>query len=204
MTPLGPGSHRKRQQGKGTRAGRLGNGAASGAGTDSILEDLVADQQIRQVLARYCRGVDRGDVALLKSVYHEDAVDDHGSFKGSGFAFAEHIVELMADLTIPSQHHVTNVLIERDGDTAHVESYVLAYHPIPDPKAGAGRQVHALFGGRYLDRFEKRGGAWKISSRQVVMDWTRERLLGEVWELERAFQGARGARGDDDPSSEMF
>ncbi|MDB5446065.1 MAG: hypothetical protein JWQ97_1382, partial [Phenylobacterium sp.] len=33
------------------------------------LEELAAHIEIQQVLYRYCRGVDRGDVALLASVY---------------------------------------------------------------------------------------------------------------------------------------
>jgi len=40
------------------------------------LEALSAHLEIRQALANYCRGVDRKDVALLKSVYHDDATDD--------------------------------------------------------------------------------------------------------------------------------
>ena len=161
------------------------------------LDDIAAELAIRNALARYCRGVDRGDVALLKSVYHPDATDDHGTFKGNGHDFAEYLVELMDRSTIPSQHHVTNVLIERDGERADVESYVLAFHPIPD---GAGGEVHALFGGRYLDRFERRGGEWKIAERRVVMDWTRAALLGDAWELAESFAASRGGRREADPS----
>jgi ketosteroid isomerase-like protein len=159
------------------------------------LEDVVAELEIRRVLARYCRGVDRGDVALLKSVYHPDATDDHGTFVGSGHAFAEALVEGMDQGSVPSQHHVTNVLIEREGDRARVESYVLAFHPVPRD----GGEVHALAGARYLDRFEKRDGAWKISDRRVVMDLSRAALPGEPWKLEEAFAN-RGGRRATDPS----
>ncbi len=165
------------------------------------LDDVIADLSIRKVLARYCRGVDRGDLALLKSAYHPDASDDHGTFQGNGWAFAEQLVALMDKSTIPSQHHVTNVLIERQGDRAYVESYVLAYHPIPD---GAGGEVHALFGARYLDRFEQRGGEWKIADRRVVMDWTRRALPGEEWALADAFREAKGGRRERDPSAGWF
>ena len=116
------------------------------------LNSLVAELEIRRVLARYCRAVDRGDVALLKSVYHPDATDDHGTFQGSGWDFAEALVPEMDKSSLNSQHHVTNVLIELDGDRARVESYVLALHPVRDRETGA--ETHALAGGRYLDRFE--------------------------------------------------
>ena len=165
------------------------------------LEDVTAELSIRKVLARYCRGVDRGDLELLKSVYHPDATDDHGTFQGNGWELAEYLVKLMDESTIPSQHHVTNILIERDGDLADVESYVLAFHPISDE---AGGEVHALFGGRYLDRFEKRDGEWKIADRRVVMDWTRKALAGEPWMLEDAFSASRGGHRESDPSWTAF
>lgn len=159
------------------------------------LEDIAADLEIRQVLARYCRAVDRGDVALLKSVYHPDATDDHGTFVGSGHDFATALVPSMDGGTLSSQHHVTNVLIERDGNCANVESYVLAFHPVRDEDG----EVHAVAGCRYLDRFEKREGAWRIADRRVVMDLSRRALAGERWRLEDAFS-ARGGRREADPS----
>ena len=161
------------------------------------IEALAAELEIRRVLARYCRAVDRGDVELLKSVYHPDATDDHGTFQGSGWDFAEALVPAMDESSLSSQHHLTNVLIELDGDRAAVESYVLALHPVRD--RASAREVHALAGGRYLDRFEKRNGEWKIADRRVVIDWTRASLPGEAWSLESAF-GLRGGRREKDPS----
>ena len=29
-----------------------------------------------------------------------------------------------------------------------------------------------MYGGRYLDTFEKRDGEWRIASRRYIMDWT--------------------------------
>ena len=83
-----------------------------------------------------------------------------------------------------------------DGDIAQVESYVLAWHPVYDEQAG--RETHALAGGRYLDRFERRDGEWKIADRRVVLDWTRTSLPGEEWPIAKAF--AAGGRREADPS----
>lgn len=54
---------------------------------DGITQDLVAklqtlldERDIREVLLRYCRGVDRCDAALIASCYHEDSLDDHGNW----------------------------------------------------------------------------------------------------------------------------
>ena len=45
-------------------------------------EQLSDMQCIRDAALRYCRGVDRLDVELMKSAYWEGATDDHGVFVG--------------------------------------------------------------------------------------------------------------------------
>ncbi|MGH0031177.1 MAG: nuclear transport factor 2 family protein [Myxococcota bacterium] len=167
------------------------------------LDPIIAELEIRRVLARYCRAVDRGDVAALKSVYHPDATDDHGMFVGSGWDFAEALVPAMDGGTLNSQHHVTNVLIEidEDGTSARVESYVVALHPTRDRHSGV--EVHNLAGARYLDRFEKRDGAWKIADRRVVIDWTRAGAPAEEWGAWKD-TGLHGGRREQDPSHGFF
>ena len=59
---------------------------------DDALQRLLDEQAIRRLLVDYCRGVDRGDEALVASVYHPDATDDHGRFKGTGLDFAAYAV----------------------------------------------------------------------------------------------------------------
>jgi hypothetical protein len=163
-------------------------------------EEIAAHIEIRQVLYRYCRGVDRGDEAMLRSVYHPGATDDHGAWKGMGEDFAAYIVGSMDRQSPGSQHHLTNILIELEQDAANVESYFLALHPYQSPESGTEKM--AFVGGRYLDRFERRNGAWRIAARQVVLDWTRSELSGEAWQAEAAF--ARPGRRDADPSANLF
>ena len=120
-------------------------------------EDAAAHIEIQQVLFRYCRGVDRGDRAVIASVYHDDANDDHGTWKGRGKDFGEYLVPAMDGSPLSSQHHITNSLIEVDGETAQAESYFIAFHPLTGED---GRPFHAFVCGRYLDRFALRGGVW--------------------------------------------
>ena len=68
------------------------------------LERLESRQVIHDVLMRYCRAVDRLDLELLRSCYHEDSWDDHGHYKGDGHAFAEFIVTSLAERA----HHTTH------------------------------------------------------------------------------------------------
>jgi hypothetical protein len=159
----------------------------------------VADKDaIRDVLMRFCRGVDRLDEELLRSCYHVDSYDDHGPFKGIGQDFAAHIVKSIAERAHHTTHSVANVLIELDRDdqdVARAESYVLAYLRRTD---GAGKEWLDFFAGRYLDRFERRDGAWRIATRIVVHDWSASAELGATsfpLPMDSFTQGCRG-RGD--------
>ncbi|MBT5754390.1 MAG: SnoaL-like domain-containing protein [Acidimicrobiaceae bacterium] len=46
--------------------------------TEARLRALIDKDEIRDVLMRYGRGVDRLDEELLRSCYHPDSHDDHG------------------------------------------------------------------------------------------------------------------------------
>jgi SnoaL-like domain len=54
-----------------------------------------------------------------------------------------------------------------DGDTACSETYFVSYHGCE--KEGV-RQLY-VFGGRYVDRVERRGREWRYLHRLVVCDW---------------------------------
>jgi hypothetical protein len=152
--------------------------------------------EIQQVLYRYCRAVDRGDEALLRGVYHPGAIDRHGAFEGSGDAFAAMLVASMDAAPRVGQHHITNILIELDGDGADVESYFLALHPLGD--ASTGEASHVPVTGRYLDRFERRDGVWKIADRTVVLDWSAGPFAWSRWSAQGNYP--QGGRREKDPS----
>jgi len=135
-------------------------------------------------LVRYSRGVDRRDDALLREAYWPDATDHHGVFEGDleGFIrFVNDEVHLRFRCTM---HRLGNALIEfTSQDEAHCESYAVAHHV----RAEDGRDIDDLVMGiRYLDRFERRGDAWRIARREVIYEWQRlDRLepLDPEWTL---------------------
>lgn len=138
----------------------------------SPLDTFVAKDAIRDVIMRYSRGVDRCDAELLKSCYHPDSTDDHGHWKGNGHDFAEFIVGSIAARAHHTTHSVANVLIELDSehdDRARSESYAIAYLRRTDAE---GAEWLDLFAGRYIDRFERRRGEWRIADRVVAHDWS--------------------------------
>jgi hypothetical protein len=142
------------------------------------IDEALARLEIQNVLWRYARAVDRVDAEELLSVYHPDATDRHASFDGPATEFVRDLVTRLAGMGAIGQHHITNISIEMDGnDDARVESYFLSFHPHPGQEEKFG-----IAAGRYLDHFARRNGEWKIASRQVVMDWTRDDLGGDPWQ----------------------
>lgn len=138
---------------------------------------LLAKEQIRDVLFRYSRGADRGDLEILKSVYHEDAIDEHAHFySGNAHRFCEMIIE-KSDTFPVLQHYICNSLIDVEGDIAHAESYSFAFQRLMKD----GEPFDCFYGTRILDRFERRRGQWKILHRRVVLDWNRDEELCESW-----------------------
>lgn len=165
------------------------------------LDEVIAHTEIRQVLASYCRGVDRRDAELLRSIYHPDATDDHTMFVGPGVEFADFIVGSLDGVETTGQHQITTSYIEVDGDVARVESYYLSFHPLA--VAGEDREKLLWTGGRYLDRFEKRDGRWKIADRVVTVDWGRDELPGAPWPGMSDYPPT-GPKGSGDPSDALF
>lgn len=133
------------------------------------LERAVAELQDRQAihdcLMTYSRGIDRLDRELLLSVYHDDAIDDHGVFVGTPEAFVDWAFAMHTSTHLSHQHCILNYTVDLDGDVAHTESYYMF--------AGLNREGQPLTmsGGRYLDRLEKRDGRWAIAARVCVRDW---------------------------------
>lgn len=130
------------------------------------LAALHSRAEITEVLLRYCRGVDRGDGTLLASCFHPDATHRHGSFVGLSADFCAFALAIVADLRL-SHHQLGPPSIVIDGDTAHSETYFTSYHRLPEGQPHEDR----LSGGRYVDRFERRDGIWRIADRFGVNEW---------------------------------
>jgi SnoaL-like domain len=154
---------------------------------------------IRAALLRYARGVDRADLELVLSAFHEDATAHHGAgFTGNAHAAWTKRLgadadpmdrvgigdgDVRDDRLVSCQHHITNhvVDVEPGGDRARSEAYFLAYYATDR----GGRRFLAIVGGRYVDRFERRRGEWRIAERISVHDWDR------VDEIEHSFPGSQ-------------
>ena len=172
--------------------------------------ERIADRmQIQDCIHRWCRAVDRLDYEGMRASFHPDAVDRHGAFDGDIDGLVEWIRARHAAIPF-SMHAVSNMLIEFAGpDRALVETYVRTTQRYP---AEARQALDQLAGGRagsgdgamdlltcsrYVDRFERRKGEWKIALRTLVADWKQFVAVPQDQPKPPASQEV-GRRNDDD------
>jgi hypothetical protein len=161
----------------------------------ALVGDLLDREAIREVLTRYCRAADRCDEDLLRTCYHDDALDRHGRFSGAAGDFATWVIGVQRTSSITTQHAVSNVVIELAEPVAWVESAFVATHIRP-PGDGFAEPFVDTFWGRYVDRFEKRDSVWAIASREVVHDWSERRACGPPMPHTGSYRAGRRDRGD--------
>lgn len=175
---------------------------AARSAVDDELRALLDERAIHRVLTRYATGIDRRDFAMVAACYHPGATDDHGSFEGTVEEFLPWVEGRLASFDT-TMHFLGNVSIDLvpdpvDADAAdgkgarvaHVETYCVAYHRL------AGRDTDSIAGLRYVDRFECRGGEWRIADRTIVVEWNR---LDEVNALGFGPEYVRGTYDRTDP-----
>jgi hypothetical protein len=131
---------------------------------------LKVREAIRAVLARYSRGIDRLDRDSLLSAYHPDAIDDHNVYTGSPAGFADFAFSGLEAYFDSSFYHYGTTAIEVDGDDARCESYIFSPKVLKE-RTGDGAKQLWIGGGRFLDRFERRDGEWRIIDRKLVSEW---------------------------------
>ncbi|MEI6643045.1 MAG: nuclear transport factor 2 family protein [Novosphingobium sp.] len=132
--------------------------------SDAALGDALARAEIHDLCMAYARGVDRADKELLAAIFSEDSTVVTGAVNGSGAEFAEKICDFVESQLDLCFHSVANEWIEVHGEEAIGEHYAIA-HMVMD-----GQDVTT--GGRYIDRYVRRGGKWLIKSRTFVFDWS--------------------------------
>ena len=129
------------------------------------LELMLQRQEILDCLTRFSRGIDRFDRELFLSAFHSDAVIAAGPFVGGPADLYDWASELHEQGQSATQHNLLNHTCEIVGDIAHSELY---YQFV-----GRNRdQTNWIAGGRYIDRLERRDGAWRIALRTNAIEWS--------------------------------
>lgn len=160
--------------------------------TVSESSDRLADiQAIRDVVALYCRGVDRLDLELVRRSYHPDAIDHHTGFDGTVDDFlrwlGKNLEYLAGSMHLMGNHHVEFI----GPDHAISETYCTATHwgSPEDPE-----RLNFTSGVRYVDLMERRAGRWAIAERWAAREWTRRETF-----IPPERPGPRGRRDGEDP-----
>jgi hypothetical protein len=141
-----------------------------------LVGELRDREAIRDVITGIARGVDRFDGALLGSCIHPDAsLDMGGAAPVTGEAFIA-MLKPPAQAPLGRMHVVSNQRIVLKGDEAWSESHVLSCQAI-----AATEQIHTrIRAGRYLDRFTRQDGVWRLAARTFVDEWGRVDALSEA------------------------
>lgn len=143
---------------------------------EQALRELLVRQRIADLIATYMRGLDRQMPNLVRSVFHDDATTDYGSYKGGPDGFVDFAMGFLKDQAA-NHHMIGQFQLSLEGDVGFGEVYFQAHHRISD-----GDQEKDFFvSGRYVDRYENRNGAWKIAHRTEVVDWVRLDEDADIW-----------------------
>jgi hypothetical protein len=137
---------------------------------EAVLQELLDKQAIQELIGRYSRTLDWVDDAGQAGCYWPDAAIDYGFFKGTAADFVP--VVMAVERSTGRRWHLLSSLAVKltSATTAEGECYGIALGFRREDEAEPYRGN--MYGGRYLDQYEKRDGEWRISSRRYIMDWT--------------------------------
>ncbi len=163
-------------------------------------------EEIRDKLCLYLHAIDRRRWDIMPAIFHEEAVFKFGDVVGDWRGFVKQAQAIIDPM--PSTHHqLGNILFDFTGDVAMTETYCTATHIIPidypedtPPFIPLGKRYISVMGIRYIDRFEKRQGVWKITSRSGVYDWRQDSDLNDGGVFDSPPE-MLGKHDDSDPST---
>ena len=121
------------------------------------LQGIANRLEIAELLARYARGLDTKDWDLWRSVFVEDAYIDYrsaGGIDGHRNDIAAWLEKTFARFPM-SQHAITNIECEIDGDTASVRA--IFHNPMQFP----GVEGTSFVGGIYHHRLTRTAVGWR-------------------------------------------
>lgn len=177
---------------------REGMGAAASAAARPLAPrplspgDLADHEALRHLVTLYGHAIDRRDYALLRALYHDDAVDDHTPYYcGSAAGYVDWLPGMMAQWRA-TQHVMLSQLFVLDGNRAEGEIAARAWHLTAD----GTRQFVAW--GRYADHYHRRDGVWRFARRAFILDFAEDLAVGAGSDFGSAGV-AVGAAGVADP-----
>jgi 3-phenylpropionate/cinnamic acid dioxygenase small subunit len=131
--------------------------------------------ELNQLVYRYAAAVDACDVDAFLAVFHPDArlrtyhPDATEPFSEAiGHDALTVVPDTMRGMFRRTAHQMTNPLIAIEGDTATGSVLCTARHLHLDPDDRESLVVVI----RYVDRYERRDGTWRIADREIRFLWS--------------------------------
>ena len=155
--------------------------------SEEAINNLAAKNFFEDLTSKYCRGLDRIDEGLLRSVFWQEAEVDIGIFSGSIVDFMPFIIETL-NSSIRGSHSVSNFLFEIDNNFAVGEIYV---HGVSSFFNEENVEIDGHVGGRYLTQYEKREEEWRMIKLTFIMDWNMNIESSALWN-QGFYIGVRG------------
>ncbi|MCE7796427.1 nuclear transport factor 2 family protein [Sphingobium sufflavum] len=138
---------------------------------DARIDRWIDTLDIRETLAEYFRALTAGDAARAQAVFLPDTPECHGPVRGVAHGL---IAEFVANAAVyrATVRHMLDVCVEIDGDTALSEAGWITILQ--------GEDRDSFYAGRYLDRWQRRDGTWRIAARVAMVDWWRVDLRSDL------------------------
>lgn len=171
-----------------------------------LIRETADRKRITEKLFMYCRACDRLDKELMSRVFWPDALAHHGPYHGPADGFWRGALFFLSRIEA-ALHFASNVIVELDGDHAYQESLFMAWHRVnkgdlppasfsQSPYAGdlvgaddmvfdgfpghdPDKDEDAVFYGRYVNKFERRNGEWRIIDHICFVEWESWREASE-------------------------
>lgn len=144
----------------------MAEGYGAFAARIALIEDRAAIQDLLYAVASAIDRYDGG--ALARLIDPEAVIDMGGEAPVSGAAFAA-AIKPPATPRPGRMHVISNSRIKVDGDSAGAESQIISWQ---DQLADDVRMTRVR-AGRYLDRFARTAGEWRLVARTLVDEWGR-------------------------------
>lgn len=149
------------------------------AGLEAAVHEVATFRAVLDNELQYTRGLDRHDEELIRDAYWPNAAVTYGIRRAveelGPWANATHATRAA------HQHHVTGLSLDVEADMAHEEGYILFSADLqrdvsfdtagmPTPGRVVAGSKATLGTGRYVNRYERRNGEWKMAVHEYVHD----------------------------------
>jgi ketosteroid isomerase-like protein len=129
---------------------------------EATVRDLAAREAVRQVFYTYVDRIDAGDLEAVGALFTAEATYDFMGTERQGVdKIIGRIRRALSDFDRTS-HHVSNALVEIDGDRARLSASLYAYHS----RKESGDAWH--FWGRYAQGLNLVDGRWLITHMALI------------------------------------